>query len=86
MISEILGYFGGILIVASMVPQVIKNWKEQSAKDISFLRSIIYVLGVVIFIAYGFLIKETPIILMNFIGLFLGLTSLLQKIAYGANH
>lgn len=83
MIAEFFGYLTGILIVLSMIPQVMKNWKEKSAKDISLIRSIVYVLGVSSFIVYGLLIQNGPILFMNFFGLCLGIGSLILKIIYG---
>jgi len=83
MISEFFGYLAGILIVLSMIPQISKNWKEKSAKDISLIRSIVYVLGVSSFVVYGLKINNGPILLMNVFGLFLGIWSLILKILYG---
>ncbi|MFH1211836.1 MAG: SemiSWEET family transporter [Candidatus Woesearchaeota archaeon] len=83
MLTESLGYIAGILIVSSMIPQIVKNWKERSAKDISMARSIVYVIGVLSFVIYGILINNGPILLMNIFGLCLGLAGLSLKIAYG---
>lgn len=79
---DLLGYLAGILIVISMLPQVIKNWREKSAKDISMIRSIIYVLGVFCYTLYGIGIKNGPITAMNIFGLILGISSLFLKIKY----
>lgn len=81
-IIEVLGYLAGILIVISMLPQVIKNLKEKSTRDISLVRSIFYVVGVVLFILYSFLIKNYVIIIMNSLGFCLGTISLFSKIFY----
>ena len=39
---DIMGYIAGALVVASLLPQVIKSWKTKSTKDISILRYTLY--------------------------------------------
>ncbi|MBI2984693.1 MAG: hypothetical protein HYY50_03650 [Candidatus Kerfeldbacteria bacterium] len=44
---DTLGYVAGILVVISLLPQVVRSWKTRSTKDISLLRYIIYIVGLV---------------------------------------
>ena len=80
--ADVLGYSAGVLTAFSMLPQVIKNWKEQSAKDISLLRSISWLIGVGLWIAYGLLIASIPLILINVVNCILGSMSLYLKVKY----
>lgn len=79
---DILGYIAGILVVISLLPQVIKSWKTKSTKDISLLRYIVYVIGLILWIAYALIIKNIPVGLMNSIGLVLATSILYLKIKY----
>ena len=80
---SLLGYFAGILVVISLLPQVIKSWKTKSTRDISLLRYIIYIIGLVLWIIYALLIDNGPVGIMNGIGLLLALSILVLKVKYG---
>ncbi|MEW5996064.1 MAG: SemiSWEET transporter [Candidatus Micrarchaeota archaeon] len=80
---DILGYVAGLLVVISLVPQVIKSWKTKSTKDISLWRYIIYVTGLILWIAYAVIIQNGPVALMNGVGLVLALSVLYLKLKYG---
>ena len=78
-----LGYIAGILVVVSLLPQVIKSWKTKSTKDISLERYVIYIIGLILWIAYAVIIKNGPVAMMNSIGLVLATTILYLKLKYG---
>jgi MtN3 and saliva related transmembrane protein len=80
---DILGYVAGILVVISLLPQAIKSWKTKSTKDISLLRYIIYVTGLILWITYAILISNGPVAVMNSVGLVLALSILYLKLKYG---
>ena len=80
---NLLGYVAGILVVISLLPQVIKSWRTKSTNDISLLRYIIYISGLVLWIAYAMIIRNGPVAIMNAIGLVLALLILILKLKYG---
>jgi MtN3 and saliva related transmembrane protein len=80
---DVLGYTAGILVVISLLPQVIKSWKTKSTKDISLSRYIIYVIGLMLWVAYAVIIKNGPVAAMNGIGLVLAISILFLKIKHG---
>lgn len=80
---DILGYIAGSLVVISLLPQAIKSWRTKSTKDISLLRYIIYVTGLILWIIYAIIIDNGPVAVMNIIGLILALSILCLKIKYG---
>ena len=59
--STILGYLGGGILCVQSVPQVIKVWRSRSAKDISYISLLTYLIGGSLTIAYGVLIGQPPI-------------------------
>lgn len=80
---DILGYVAGILVVISLLPQVIKSWKTKSTRDISLSRYIIYVIGLILWVAYAVIIQNGPVAVTNGIGLALAVSILCLKIKHG---
>lgn len=74
-----LGILAGTLTTISFLPQVIKTWKSRSAKDLSLGMFLIFSLGIALWLAYGFLIGDVPVILANAVTLVLSLTLLFFK-------
>ena len=82
MIQDAIGYLGGIFIMVSFVPQVIKSYKTKSVKDLSVWMIIATLIGTVFWFFYGYLIGAKPIIIMNSIFGFVVLYQLYLKIKY----
>ena len=85
---DILGYAAGFITTLTFLPQVIKTWKEKSAKDISLLMFIIAAVNEVMWIVYGALLSPTNwvIILTNSIILVLSLTMISLKFRYNTGY
>ena len=79
---DILGYSAGAITSLTFLPQVVKTWKEKSAKDISLLMFLIAALNEVMWIAYGALLDNWVIILTNAIVLAMSLTMIWLKLRY----
>ena len=79
---DILGYAAGAITSLTFLPQVIKTWKEKSAKDISLLMFVIAAINEVMWIAYGALLNNWVIILTNVIVLAMSLTMIYLKFRY----
>ncbi len=67
MVVDLIGYLGGIFIMVSFIPQVIKSRKTKSVGDLSVGMIIATLLGTVFWIIYGFLINGMPIFIMNIV-------------------
>lgn len=80
---DIIGYAAGIFVAISLIPQVIKSWKTKSTKDLSLLRYLIYIIGVFLWLVYGFALHNGPMIAMNIFILSLALSVLYLKLKYG---
>lgn len=79
---QLLGMLAGILTTVAFLPQVIKTWKSRSAKDLSLGMFSIFCMGVLLWLIYGLLIDDLPIILANLITLILALTLLVFKLSF----
>jgi MtN3 and saliva related transmembrane protein len=80
--TEILGYSAGVITTLTFLPQVIKTWKERSAKDVSLWMFIIAATNEVMWIGYGILKDDWVIILTNAVVLVLSVTMIGLKLKY----
>ena len=82
-IVTILGLAAGALITVSFIPQIIKIYRLRETKDISLLMYIIFTIGILLWLIYGILIEDFPVIVANAIGIVFVSTVLFFKIKYG---
>lgn len=64
---DILGYAACAVTSLTFLPQVIKTWKEKSAKNVSLMMFIIAFINEVMWIAYGALKNDMVIFITNVI-------------------
>lgn len=79
---EIMGIIAGGLTTTSLVPQVVKTYKSRSAADLSLKMFSLFSLGVLLWLIYGFINQDLPIILANAFTLLLALTLLFFKFRF----
>jgi len=79
---EIFGYIAAILTTAAFLPQLIKTLKTKKADDVSLITLIMFIVGVLCWIIYGYKISSIPILLANLITLILNLLILISKIYF----
>ena len=78
----ILGIMAGTLTTISFIPQVIKIYKMKDAKDLSMTTFCVFSCGVFLWLTYGIVTHEWPIILANGITLILIFLIIAMKIRY----
>jgi MtN3 and saliva related transmembrane protein len=82
----ILGLAAAAGTTISFLPQVIKTLKTKQTKDISLWMYIIFTTGVFLWLVYGFLIKDIPLIIANAITFaFAGIILILKISAKGGS-
>lgn len=79
----LLGYAAGLLTTVAFVPQVVAIWKAKSARDISLPTFATFTLGVGLWLAYGIVRQEAPIIAWNAVTLVLAGAILAMKVKFG---
>lgn len=79
---DILGYAAGFITTLTFLPQVIKTYKEKSAKDVSLNMFLIAAVNEVMWIIYGFLRNDMVIILTNIVILCMSITMIFLKFKY----
>lgn len=80
--SDLLGYIAGALTTIALVPQVWRTWRTRDVSGISLRMYSTFTLGVAIWLAYGIVLRETPMILANSVSLVLACIVLGLKLRY----
>ena len=79
---QLLGLVAGACTTIAFLPQVIKTWKSRSAKDLSLSMFSIFCLGVTLWLVYGFMVDDVPVIAANLLTLMLASTLLFFKLRF----
>ena len=80
--DQILGIIAGIFTSVSLLPQLIKTIKEKDAKSLSALMIVVLITGNSLWIYYGVLKNDMPIIATNIFSDIVNLTLLFFSIKY----
>jgi len=78
----LLGLLAGTLTTIAFLPQLRQTWRTRSAKDVSLGMLLIFISGVALWLVYGLLLGQLPIILANVVTLLLNLGILGLKLYY----
>lgn len=65
----LLGFSAATLTTGASFPQLMKVVRTKRTGDLSFLMCMMVVAGIVLWIAYGLIVKDWPIIIANSIAL-----------------
>ena len=79
----IIGFAAAALTTIAFLPQVIRTWKLKNAEHLSLPTFLIFSIGIFLWLVYGILISNLPIIVANSLTFVLGMTILFFKLKYG---
>lgn len=79
---DAIGYIAAMLTTAAFLPQVLKVWRSRSAKDLSLPALVTFIIGITLWLTYGLMVAEMPIIIANLVTLGLNLFLLRLKLRY----
>jgi MtN3 and saliva related transmembrane protein len=79
---KVIGLTAGFLTATSLFPQLIKIIKEKKADDISVPMLLILMSGLSLWIYYGILKDDLPLILTNCFSLVLNILIIIVKFRY----
>jgi MtN3 and saliva related transmembrane protein len=82
MMTTYLGYLAGFLTVVSFIPQVLRTWRTKETKDLSVKTFGILVAAAVLWLLYGILTSDWPVIATNGGLLLLNSAILAAKLRY----
>jgi len=78
----ILGLVAAACTTVSFLPQAIKTIRTRHTKDISLVMYSVLILGLILWLIYGLLLKDLPIILANLFTITFSSIILVMKIKY----
>ena len=73
--SQAFGLLAGLLTTAAWLPQIIRTWRSRSADDLSWPHLLVFSTGVTLWLVYGVLSADVPLLVAN--GITIVLVSLL---------
>jgi MtN3 and saliva related transmembrane protein len=77
-----IGLAAAALTTLSFLPQVVKVWRSRRADDISLGMYGLFCVGIVLWLAYGLLTRDLPIVLANAVTLALAGSVLALALRY----
>ena len=64
---SILGFLASGVTMVSFLPQVVKTWRSGSSNDLSLGMYLLLILGAALWLTYGVLTNDVPIIVTNIV-------------------
>lgn len=64
-LSTLVGLGAGTLTTLAFVPQAVKAWRTRSTHDLSLPTFLMLCLGIALWLAYGLLLGDLPLIAAN---------------------
>jgi MtN3 and saliva related transmembrane protein len=77
-----LGLLAGALTSAAVIPQVVKSYRTRQLRDISIWQPVLLNVGMILWLAYGIVIHDLPLIAANSFSLFCYTLLIVMKIVY----
>ncbi len=81
-IIEIFGLMAGAVTSIGFIPQLIKGYKTKKLDDITYFMPLILVLGMTLWLIYGFLIESLAVMVANAVGIGCNLSLAFMKKMY----
>jgi MtN3 and saliva related transmembrane protein len=83
LITTLIGLLAAACTTGSFLPQVIRAWRTRSTRDVSALMFVLLVTGNALWLLYGALIGDLPLVVANLITITLVAIILVLKLRYG---
>jgi MtN3 and saliva related transmembrane protein len=77
-----LGLIAGALTSCAVLPQVLKTYRSRQARDISVWQPSLLVLGMVLWLVYGMMIRDLPLIVANLFSIACNCILIVMKFLY----
>lgn len=77
-----IGSIAAVLTTVAFAPQAIKAWRTRSTEDISLIMFLMLTVGICLWLIYGLLIRDMPLVFANTATLVLAGAVLVAKIRF----
>jgi len=79
----LIGIIGGVMLNIGAIPQVVKLFKTQKAKDLSLFSHLVYFCGIALLTIYSIHIQDVLFTVLNILGLIGLLVIIIGIVLYG---
>jgi len=76
----LLGFAAACCTTIAFVPQVVRTWRTRSTRDISLAMFVVMTTGVLLWLIYGLLVHDRPLVVANGVTFVLSMTILVMKL------
>lgn len=83
MITSLVGAVAAICTTLAFLPQVVLTLKSRDTSGISLVMYLVFSFGVAMWLVYGLILMQWPLIIANFLTLALAAAVLTMKLRYG---
>ena len=80
--SQVVGYLAGTLVISYNIPQLIKMIKTKSTDDVALLSLIFQLILNIVYITYGALMQEIPLMVSESMAFIICLSMIILKKIY----
>jgi len=80
--KDLVGYAAAFFTTFALFPQIIRIWRLKEARDISLFLPVMSSTGSALWLVYGIIIDEMPVIVANSVSLIFALTVLIVTLKY----
>ena len=80
--TTVLGLVAATCTTVAFIPQAIQTIKTRNTKDLSLPTYILLVIGIILWLTYGILVQDLPVIIANAVTFFFIGTILVLKIKH----
>ena len=77
-----IGLVAGALTSVAVIPQVVRTYRTRHARDISIWQPVLLDIGMALWLIYGIMLKDLPLILANAFSIFCNTLLIGMKIYY----
>jgi MtN3 and saliva related transmembrane protein len=77
-----LGLVAGTLTSIAAIPQLVKTLRTRHARDISIWQPLLLAIGIALWLMYGMLIHDLPLVLANIVPLICNVMLTILKVRY----
>jgi MtN3 and saliva related transmembrane protein len=81
-LTDVFGFMAATLTTASFIPQALHTFRTKDVRGISLGMYSAFTTGVALWLVYGWMLGEMPIVVANAITLSLALAILIMKLRY----
>jgi MtN3 and saliva related transmembrane protein len=83
MITRLIGLGAAFCTTIAFLPQVLRAWQTRSTKDLSLAMFLVFTAGIFLWLVYGLILRDVPLIAANGTTFVLSGSILYFKIRYG---